>query len=689
MGEQAKPDFSGYATKAGLRCTDGRMITPDAFKHQDGQRVPLVWQHNHSDPENVLGHAYLYHREDGMYTEGFFNDTAKAKNAKVLVEHKDIVALSIFANQLVEKSKSVLHGLIREVSLVLAGANPGALIDNVSVLHGDDIEIMEDEAYIYTGMELEHAASGASNNSGAAADTASSADSGPTIQEVYDSLDEQQKELVHYLVGQAVEEATSGNAGAAHSADDDASDDVSDNASDEGDDDSNANDSTDGASNDVAHDDDIKEGTSMKHNVFEDNEGKDKDGEGALSHSEKVEFFQRAIQLGSLREAFKDHGLKHGITDIDVLFPEAKNVTDTPEFLARRVEWVQKVLDSITKSPFSRIKSLVADITFEEARAKGYIKGSLKKEEWFSVSRRITTPATVYKKQRLDRDDIIDITDFDVVVWLKAEMRLMFDEEIARAALIGDGRVVDDPDKIKDPMGAPEGAGIRSIANDHDMYAPTVTVDDTATNLEVVDAITRGMGLYKGSGGPVLYTTLSFLTTLLLTRDQFDHRMWRNANELATEMGLSDIVVVEVMEDVPDILGIIVNLRDYRFGTDKGGETSFFDFFDIDYNQYKYLYESRLSGALTKIRSAIVVRRAAAGSSLATPVEPTFNGTTVTVPTTTGVVYKNKDTGATLTTGSPVTLAAGDSLTVEAHPASSSYFFTDNVHDEWTFENVS
>jgi hypothetical protein len=395
-----------------------------------------------------------------------------------------------------------------------------------------------------------------------------------------------------------------------------------------------------------------------------------------------------AKKMGSLKDAVDSFALQHGIENIDVLFPDAKNVMDTPEFNARRVEWVTNVLNSTRHSPFSRIKSLVADLTFAEARAKGYIKGNLKKEEWFSVSKRKTTPATIYKKQKLDRDDILDITDFDVVVWLQAEMRLMFDEELARAILIGDGRDIDDDDKIPDPAGASEGAGIRSILNDHDLYAPTFTIDDSAAGTDVVDALTTAMGSYKGSGGATLYTTLPNLTSILLTRDEFGHRLWSSAADLATEIGVSNVVTVEVMEDEPDVIGIIVNLRDYTIGADKGGEVTFFDFFDIDYNQYKYLYESRLSGALTKIRSALVIKRAGTGDTLVTPVKPDFDGTTVTVATTANVTYKDASDDSTLTTGSPVTLAEGEELTVYAVPATG-YYFADNIHDQWTFKNVT
>ena len=662
MGAETKTaDFSGYATKAGLRCSDGRTIMPDAFKHQDKETVPLVWQHGHNEPANVLGHAVLEHREDGVYAYGFFNDTDAAKNAKTLVEHKDIKSLSIYANQLTEKSKQVLHGFIRELSLVLSGANPGALIDNITLAHGDgDMVTLEDEAIIYTGLELNHA-DGASADSTASTDTSGD----PTVQEVYDSMTADQKEVVHYMIGAALESATQPLNNAAHS--------------DEGSE----------SESELVHGDenDEEEGRRMTRNVFEQQSGGKEEETHVLTHDAIKGIVEDAQRHGSLKGAVEAYALEHGIENIDVLFPDARSVTNTPEFDQRRVEWVSGVISGTKHSPFSRIKSIVADITFDEARAKGYIKGNLKKEEFFGVSKRTTAPSTIYKKQQLDRDDIIDITDFDVVTWLKGEMRLMLDEEIARAVLIGDGRDVADEDKIKDPAGAPEGSGVRSILYDHDLYVATVTVDDAAESTDVVDAVISSMGFYKGSGSPTLYTTLPVLTKLLLARDSLGHRLWRTPGELASEMGLSSIVTVEVMENEPDLIGIIVNLKDYTIGADNGGDVNFFDDFDIDYNQYKYLLETRISGALTRIRSAMVVKRAGAGSTLATPVAPDFDGTTVTVKTTPGVVYKNKATGATLTTAAPVALASGASLTVEAHPASGSVYFENNIDDEWTFEN--
>ena len=648
MDEAAKPDFSGWATKYGLKCTDGRTITKGAFEHQDGVEVPLVWQHNHDTPENVLGRVRLTHHDEGSRVDAFFNSTPKAQTAKALVVHKDIVALSIYANQLVEKSKQVFHGMIKEVSLVLGGANPGALIDYIRIQHDDgEIVTLTDEAYIYTGEPLIH-----SDDSDEESD-----DKEVDDKEVDDKVShEDNSAALSALIDEKVKTALAVNKAV------------------------------------VVHESDEKEGQRMTRNIFEQKNGgeKDKKDKHVLSHDDMKSIAEDAKRRGgSLKEAVADYAVQHGIDDIEVLFPEARTVGGTPEFDTRRVEWVSGVLNGTKKSPFSRIKTRSADLTHEGARAKGYIKGTLKKEEFFGLLSRKTTPATVYKKQKLDRDDILDITDFDVVAWLKAEMRMMLDEEIARAILIGDGRAIDDEDKIKDPgmPGSTDNEGIRSILHDDDLYAATITVDDTADALATVDAIVTDLSLYKGSGSPTFYTTIPVLTGFMLKRDSFGHRVWRTPAELAAELGVANIVTVEVMEEETQLIGIIVNLNDYTVGTDQGGEVNFFDFFDIDYNQYKYLYETRLSGALTKIRSALVLMRAtSAAGTLATPVEPAFDGTVVTVPTTTGVVYKRTDTGATLTTGAPVTLTSGQTLTVEATP-DSTHYFADNVHDEWTFTN--
>jgi hypothetical protein len=589
MAEKAKPDFSGYATKAGLKCSDGRTIMKDAFAHQDKATVPLVWQHGHSEPGNVLGHAVLENRDDGVYAYGYFNDTDGAKHARTLVQHEDIKSLSIYANQLTEKAKQVLHGFIREVSLVLSGANPGALIDNITLAHADgDMVTLEDEAIIYTGLDLSHA----NGDTESPAEDAQSGDvedeveTSKTVQEVYDSMTSEQQAVVHYMVGAALE----GESG------------------------DEASQSSDNESEEALVHDDTKEGRRMSRNVFE--QGADRqNGNGeekhTLTHDEMRGIFADAQKKGSLKAAVEDYCLKHSITNIDVLFPEAKTVTVPPEFDKRRTEWVQGVLSGTRKSPFTRIKSLSADLTADEARAKGYVTGTQKVEEVITAAKRVTTPTTIYKKQKLDRDDILDITDFNVVTWLQSEMRLMLDEELARAILVGDGRLVTDPDKITDPAGAAQGAGIRSILADDPLYVYTDTVDDTVANWNssgLIDAVTMSMHHYKGSGTPTFFTTLHVITDILLVRDSLGRRIYSSPQDIANEMGVGSIVACEALESVPDLVGIIVNLTDYTIGTDAGGEVNFFDFFDIDYNQYKYLLETRCSGALTKLRSALVIK---------------------------------------------------------------------------------
>jgi hypothetical protein len=676
---EAQPDFSGWASKYGLRCSDGRTILPGTFEHQDSQRVPLVWQHGHASPDNVLGHVVLEHRDEGPYCYGYFNQTTQGQNAKTLVEHEDVSALSIFANSLVEKAKQVSHGIIREVSLVLAGANPGALIDNIMVAHADgENEIHVDEAIIYTGLELEHSAPSSEEETEttedeaahAATDESESKEDDPSIEAVYEDMDDDQKAVVHYMVGAALESAaTSSNENTDTQTDTSASEEV------------------------VTHED--KDPNEMSgRNVFE--QAREKGGSEprhTLSHDAMQGIAADAVKRGSLKEAVEDYAFKHGIEDIDLLFPNARNITDTPEFLSRRIEWVAGVLDTVRKSPFSRIRSLVADITHEEARARGYIKGTLKKEEYFGLTRRVTTPSTIYKKQKLDRDDIIDITDFDVVMWLKGEMRLMLDEEVARAILIGDGRPADHEDKIRDPAGSNEGAGIRSILNDDDLYATTVWIDVAGDlkSTDVVDEILGSMQYYKGSGVPTFYTTLPNMTQMLLARDDMGRRYYRTASELASELGVAAVVPVEAMEEIQDLVGIVVNLVDYTIGADRGGEISMFDNFDIDYNQYKYLLETRASGALTKIRSAIVIRQAAQGATLVTPAEPTFDPATsqFTITDTPGVTYRRSDTNAAVTAaGGPYTVAEGVELTIYA-VNNSGYYFHNNADDEWTFRGTA
>jgi HK97 family phage prohead protease len=661
MAVKTKADFSGYVTKFGIKCSDGRTITPDAFKHQDGMRVPLVWQHQHDDPDNVLGHVDLENRDDGVYGYAYFNETDKAGNARQLVQHDDVKSLSIYANSLLEKASSVMHGVIREVSLVLAGANPGAFIDNIALQHGDETVVLDDEAIIYTGLELEH-----EDKSDDSVEHAEGDDE--TVQAIYDSMDAKQKEVVHYMVGAALEaakEETKSGGETKQSA--------------------------------TGDNDDDKEIRHMSRNAFEaERESTEtKPERHVLSHDAIKGIVQDATRRGSLKEAVEHYALQHGINDIDTLFPDAKNVDNTPQLDMRRMEWVKSVLNGTRHSPFTRIKNIVTTgLTYDSARARRYIKGTLKKEEFFGLTSRVTTPATVYKKQKLDRDDIIDITDFDVVVWLKAEMRLMLEEELARAILIGDGRAVDDEDKIKDPAAATEGAGIRAIANDHELYAATVYApadfSDDAGKIAFVEQIMQDMRFYKGSGSPTFYTTLGVVNALVLAKDGMGRRLWRTKSDLATEMGVANIVEVEVMEDevYSDLVGVIANLSDYTVGTDRGGDVSMFDDFDIDYNQYKYLIETRLSGALTKIRSALVVRRVAAGTTLREPVQPDFDEATgtITIPTATGMTFTRTDTGATVAQGTTVTVPDGESLEIQASPTAGNYFET-NQQDSWTFTN--
>jgi hypothetical protein len=645
-------DFSGYASKAGLRCSDGRTILAHAFKQQDGTKVPLVWQHMHNDASNVLGHAYLENREDGVYAYGFFNDEAQAQVAKGLVKHGDIEALSIYANKLVQKGADVLHGSIKEVSLVLAGANPGAFIDNVNISHSDGFTPLEDEAIIYTGLTLEHqditpkqgdnVAETAVTNTEVVAHAAAPA-AEMTVKDVFDSMSEEQKNVVYYMIGEALSTESESMA-----------------QSDEDD-------------NHIQHD---QEGQNMTRNVFEQN-GSTPEG-ATLSHSDLQTIIADAQKSGSLKDAFLAHAVNYGIENIDFLFPDAKLISNTPDFVKRRTEWVASVINGTRKSPFSRIKSISADITLEDARAKGYVKGTLKKEEFFALSRRVTTPTTIYKKQKLDRDDMIDITDLDVVAWLKAEMRLMLDEEIARAILVGDGREIDSEDKINE-------SNIRPIAWDDDFYAHKVVIGSAVVGNDIVEAILRARTNYKGTGTPTFYTTEAVLTDLILIKDTLGRRLYPTEAELASALRVSSIVAVEVMESVPNLLGIMVNLADYTVGADNGGNVSMFDDFDIDYNQYKYLIEGRMSGTLTKPKSALVITRATASGTV-TPTVPSFVASTgvVTIPSVTGVVYKNKATGAVLTAGAQTALAAGASVEIVAVPATG-YAFPHNFDADWVF----
>ena len=556
-----KYDFSGWATKNNLKCSDGRTILRDAFKHNDGQTVPLVWNHQHNDPLNVLGHALLENRDTGVYAYCKFNETEAGKNAKMLVEHGDVTALSIYANQLKQKGGNVEHGVIREVSLVLAGANPGAFIDSI-LRHG---EASEEEGVIYTGetLVLEHAEEKEEEKEVAE-------NKEKTVQDVVNSMTEEQKNVLYALVGQALE----GN-NVEHS-------EINNNGGDD----------------------------EMKHNVFE-NENMQGTNSNELSHSEMQAILKDAKRYGSLRESCLQHGIEH-IDEPGYLFPEFKNLNREPEFVGRDMGWVGKVMSGVHRTPFSRIKSLQADIREEDARALGYMKGDLKKEEVFTLLKRTTDPQTVYKKQKLHRDDVLDITDFDVVAFVKKEMRMMLEEEIARAILVGDGRLPDSDDKIMDTH-------IRSIANEEALYAihHNVVVEDKSDTEAKAKAMIRealrARKDYKGSGEPTLFCSESVLTEMLLLEDANGRVIYDSVAKLATAMRVKEIVTVPVMEGAQNlaktknVLGIIVNLRDYNVGADKGGQVSMFEDFDIDYNAQKYLIETRCSGALIKPFSAIVL----------------------------------------------------------------------------------
>lgn len=587
-------DFGGWATRNDLKCSDGRVIRRDAFKHDDGIKVPLVWNHQHNDPRNVLGHAWLENRPEGVYTYGFFNDSESGEIGKILVKHGDICALSIYANQLQQRGCDVLHGEIREVSLVHAGANPGAFIDSM-LKHGEN---SDDEAIIYTGMPLYLSHSDADKQEDKADDgekketsekkddpeKKTDSDEEKTVADVINSMTEEQKNVMYAMIGQAMD--------------------------DQGESDPESEDN---------NDDDSKGGTNtMKHNVFDKD---DRQKENVLVHSDGSEVSSEEIStiFGDIKRygSLKDSVLAHGIDNVDYLFPDAQTLANTPEFIQRDTGWVKKVMSGVHHTPFSRIKSIFADITEDDARAKGYFKGKLKKEEVFGLLKRTTTPTTVYKKQKMDRDDVVDITDFDVVAWLKSEMRMMLDEELARAYLIGDGRLASSDDKINEQ-------NIRPIFKDEELYTiqATVSVQSSATEddkaREFIRTAIKARKNYKGSGQPTLYTTEDILTDCLLLTDTTGRDLYTDVAQLAKKLRVKEIVTVPVMEGVNGknggaLMGIIVNLADYNVGADRGGAVNMFDDFDIDYNQQKYLIETRCSGALIKPYSAIALELSTAG----------------------------------------------------------------------------
>lgn len=582
-------DFSGYATKNDLRCSDGRIIRRDAFKENDGMKVPLVWQHMYDEPANILGHAHLENREDGVYAYAKLNQTAQAINAKELIQHGDITALSIYANKLIQKGDEVLHGVIREVSLVLTGANPEAFIDNVVMAHGDgSIDVSANEAIIYTGLDFQLSDESSVEHADEEKEEPQVAE---TYEEIWDSMTDEQKDLVAAMLEQAIlnvgDEEEEEEAPVEHSEE------------------LPTVEETEEETEEIQHKDE-GENIEMKKNIFENDVPPVV--EQSLSHSDVRQIFDTANRTGSLKEAFLAHAATYGIEDVDKLFPEAKLVDGMPALISRDMEWVDEVMKGIKHSPFARIKSTAIDITEEEARAKGYsVKGEIKYEEVIKALKRTTTPTTVYKKQKLDRDDILDITDLDVVAWIKREMRMMLEEELARAYLIGDGRDVVSDDKIDE-------ASIRPIYTDNVLYSHKVEIDNDDI-LDAIDDIIRARKHYKGSGRPVLFTTEDFLTEMLLAKDELNRYIYTNEVDLATKLRVSKIVEVPVMTGVErndgnkdlDLVGIIVNLKDYVVGADRGGQLAMFDDFDIDYNQYKYLIETRCSGALVIPKSALVL----------------------------------------------------------------------------------
>ena len=571
-----KPDFGGWATRANLRCSDGRVILRDAFKDNDKGIVPLVWNHQNNDPDNVLGHALLENREDGVYAYGFFNDNPKSQRAKNLVKHGDICSLSIFANQLKQDGSAVRHGRIIEVSLVTAGANPGAFIDDIMAHSGDS----EAEGAIMfsgeEGLDLNTELSHADTEETTMPENKAMDDE--TIADVIKTMNDKQRKVLNYMVGEALSQS------------DDSDDDGEGEAA---------------PSDDTGEIFDVEDKT-MKHNVFDGATAiNDKD---TLTHSEMTAILNDAKRYGSVKES----ALQHGIEQVDWLFPEPKTQQATPEFITRKMDWVTVVMNGVHHTPFSRVKSLFADLTEDEARARGYMKGKLKKEQVFSLLKRTTAPTTVYKKQKMDRDDVIDITDFDVISWLKQEMRFMLDEELARAFLIGDGRLASSDDKINE-------TNIRPIWTDEELYTInqvfTAGADESATAKAMINAAIRGRKNYRGSGNPTLFTTEDDLTNMLLLTDTTGRDLFADEAALARKLRVSRIVTVPVMEGqtrevgskTRTLHGIIVNLNDYNVGADRGGAVNMFDDFDIDYNQQKYLIETRCSGALIKPYSAIVL----------------------------------------------------------------------------------
>lgn len=592
-----KCDFSGYATKNDVRCSDNKVIRHGAFAAYDGKSVPLVWQHQHKDVTNVLGHADLEVREDGVYAYAHLNHSDAGRTAREMVRNGDIKAMSIYATHVKARGNDVVHGELVEVSLVLRGANPGAYIDQVSIQHGDNGD--EIEAVMYTDAQIDFVSHSDDEDEDfeaeetddvehaeeePEADEAESDEDDPTLGEIFEGMTDQQKTAVYAIVGQIVD------------ADDEEAEEPVE---------------------DTAHSDTTTEDTMAHQNVFE---GSKTEELPVLKHADVEQIFADAKSCGSLKEAVLAHADNYGIKQIDTLFPDAKNLWTTPEFIKRKTDWVSSVVGAAKHSPFSRIKTQFADITADEARAKGYIKGNKKKDEVFSLLKRTTSPTTIYKKQKLDRDDILDITDFDVVTWIRGEMRIMIEEELGRAVLLGDGREASSDDKIKEDC-------IRPVYKEDTLYAPRVILAKETTTEDMLDSIVRAMDDYEGSGNPTWFAAPQVITEILLLKDKMGHRLFSSLSDLADYVGVSKIVKVPLMKNLVrtsnkngkvEALGIIVNMSDYTIGADKGGQLFAAEDFDISFNQYHYLLETRLSGALTKVKSAIILeRKQEAGSPVA------------------------------------------------------------------------
>ena len=608
-------DFAGWATRVNLECSDGRIIRKNAFEHCDGLTVPLCWNHAHNNPEEILGHALLESRDEGVYAYGKFNDTDAGQNAKLLVQHGDITQLSIYANKLKQQGPNVVHGMIREVSLVIAGANPGAYIESV-LMHGED---SYEEGSIFTGEDFEyvkplfHADEPKKGEEKMAETNNKPAEGEETVADVLKTLNEKQMKAVYALIGQIAEDAANGELkqsdddyAVEHADDEETVEDVLNTFNEKQKtvlyaligqvlEEKNAAENENEGGND-----------NMKHNVF-DNETNNTE---VLSHSEMNEIFADAQRCGSLKDAV----LAHGITDIDLLFPDAQSIDAEPGFMKRDDDWVAKVLAGVHQSPFARVKSVFADITADEARAKGYTKGGKKVDEVFKLLKRVTNPTTVYKKQKLDRDDLLDITDFNVIPWMKGELRMMLNEELARAYLIGDGRSTVSEDKINEDC-------IRPIWKMEDLFTVKVAIDVTeATTAEerakaFITACVKSRKDYQGSGNPSMFMPEDLLTDCMLLEDKMGRVLYDTVEKLAARLRVKEIIPVPVMENQTrtaesntyELAGIYVNLKDYNVGTNKGGEINMFDDFDIDYNQYKYLMETRCSGTLTKPYSAVAI----------------------------------------------------------------------------------